>query len=65
MGGLWTLGGGILAGPWSAMVPVGGSEAEEGGSRHSGGSLALPDLEGFSSVSEMNVQGSGCSLCSR
>jgi len=64
MDGLGTLGGGNLAGPGSAMVPVGGSEAGGGGSGHSGGSLALLDLEGLSGVSGMKVPGSGCSICS-
>jgi len=65
IGGLGSLGGGNLAGPGSAMVPVGGSGAGGGGSGRSGGSLALLDLEGLSGVSGMNVPGSGWSLCSR
>ena len=65
VGGLGTLEGGNLAGPGLAMVPVGGSGAGGGGSGHSGCSLGLLDLEGFSGVSEMNIPGSGCSLCSR
>ena len=52
------LGGGRLAGPGSAMVPVGGSGAGCGGSGRSGCSLALLDLEGRSGVSRMKVQGS-------
>jgi len=64
MGGLRSLGGGNLAGPGSAMVPVGGSRAEGVGSGRSGGSLALLDLEDLSGVSEINVPGSDCSLCS-
>jgi len=58
------LGVGNLAGPGSAMVPVGGSGAGGGGSGRSGGSLALLDLEGPSGVSGMNVPGKDCSLCS-
>jgi len=58
MGGLGTLGGGNLAGPQSAMVPVGGSGAGAGGSGRSGCSLAVRDLEGLSEVSGMNVPGS-------
>ena len=57
------MGGGNLAGPGSAMVPLGGSGAGGGGSGRSGGSLALLDLEGLSGVSGMNVPGSDCSLC--
>ena len=53
-----------MAGPGSAMVPVGGSGAGGGGSGCSGCSLALVDPEGLSGVSGMNVPGSGCSLCS-
>ena len=63
-GGLGGFGGANLAGPGSAMVPVGGSGSGGGGSVHSGGSLALLDLEGLSGVSGMNVPGSDCSLCS-
>jgi len=59
-----SLGGGNLAGPGSAIVPVGGSGSGGGGSDRAGGSLALLDLEGLSGVSGMNVQGSDCSLCS-
>jgi len=62
MGGLASLGGGNLAGPGSAMVPVGTSRAGGGASSHSGGTLALLDLAGLSGVSGMNVPGSGCSL---
>ena len=47
------------------MVPAGGSGAGGGGSGRSGCSLALLDLEGPSGLSEMNVPGSDCSLCSR
>jgi len=65
MGGLGSLGGGNLAGPGSAIVPVGGSGAGGVGSGRSGCSLALLDLEGLSSVSGMNEPGSGWSLCSR
>jgi len=65
MGGLGRLRGGNLAGPGSAMVPVGESGAGGGGSGRSGCSLALLDLEGLSGVSGMNVPGSGCSLSSR
>jgi len=64
IGGLRSLGGGNLAGPGSAIVPVGGSGSGFGGSERSGGSLALLDLEGLSSVSGMNVPGIDCSLCS-
>ena len=64
-GGLGALGGGNLAGPGSAMVPMGGSGSEGGGSVRSGGSLGLLDLEGLSGLSEMNVPGNGWSLCSR
>jgi len=63
-GRLAGLGGGNLAGPGSAMVPVGGSGAGGDGSGCSGGALALQDLEGLSGVSGMNVPGSDCSLCS-
>jgi len=62
MGGLGTLEGGNLAGPGSAMVPVGGSGAGGSRSGRSGCSLALLDLKGVSGVSGMNVPGSGCSL---
>jgi len=65
MGSLGSLGGGNLAGPGSAIVPVGGSWAGGGGSGRSGCSLALLDLEGLSGVSRMNVGGSCCALCSR
>ena len=65
MGGLGTLGRGTLAGPESAMVPVGGSGASGGGSGRSQCSLALLDLQRRSGVSGMNVPGSGCSLYSR
>jgi len=64
IGGLGSLGGGNLAGPGSAMVPLGGSGARGGGSGRSGGSLALLDLEGLSGLSGINVPGSCCSLCS-
>jgi len=64
MGGLGSFGGGSLAGPGSAMAPVGGSGAGGGGSGHSEGCLPLLDLEGLSGVSRMNVPGSDCSLCS-
>jgi len=60
-----SLEGGNLAGPGSAIMPVSGSGSRGGGSGRSGGSLALLDLEGLSGVSEMNVPGSGWSLCSR
>jgi len=63
IGGLGSLGGGSLAGPGSAMVPVGGSGA--GGSGRSGCSLPLLDLEGLSGVCGMKMPGSDCSLCSR
>jgi len=67
MGGLGTLGGGNLAGPGCAMVPVRGPGAGGGGSGHEGCSLALLNLEGLCGVSGMNVQvvGSGGSLCSQ
>jgi len=65
MGGLGTLGGGNLAGPGPAMVPVGKSGAGGGGSGCSGGSQALQDLEGLSGVSWMNVPGRDSFLCSR
>jgi len=65
MRSLGTLGGGNLAGPGSAIVPIGGSGAGGGGSGRSGWSLALLDLEGLSGVSGTNVLGSGWSLCSR
>jgi len=61
--GLGILGGGNLAGPGSAMVPVSGSGSGGGGSGRSGGGLPLLDLEGLSGVSGMNVPGSDCSLC--
>ena len=64
-GGLEGLGGGNLAGPGSAMVPVGGSGAGGGGSGCSRCSLALLDLEGLSGVSWINVPGSCWSLYSR
>ena len=63
--GLGGLGGDNLARHESPMVPVGGSGAGGGGSRRSGCSLTVLDLEGLSGVSEMNVPGSCCSLCSR
>jgi len=59
------LGGGNLAGPGSAIVPVGGSGSGGGGSGRSGGSLALLDPEGLPCVSGKNVPGSCCSLCSQ
>jgi len=65
MGGLRTIGGGNLARPGSAIVPVGESGAGDGGSGRSGCSRALLDLEGLSGVSGMNVPGSDCSVCSR
>jgi len=65
IGGLGSLGGGNLAGPGSAMVPVGGSGAGGVGSGRSGCSLTLLDLEGLSGMSGMNVPGSSWSLCSR
>jgi len=65
IGSVGSLGGGNLAGPGSAIVPVGGSGAGGGGSGHSGCSLVLLDLEGLSGLSGMNVPGSCCSLCSR
>jgi len=65
MGGLGSLGGGNLAGPGSATVPIGGSGAGGGGSGYSRYSLALLDHECLSGVSWMNVPGSCCSLCSR
>jgi len=64
MGGLGTLGGGNLAGPGSAIVPVGGSGSGGGGSGRSGGCLPFLDLECLSGVSGMHVPGSDCSLCS-
>jgi len=65
MGGLGTLGGGNLAGPGSALVPLGVSGGGGGGSGRSGCSVALLDLEGPCGVSGMNAPGSGWSLCSR
>jgi len=65
IGGLGSLGRGSLAGPGSAMVPVGGSGAGGGGSRRSGGGLPLLNLEGLSGVSRMNVPSSDCALSSR
>jgi len=62
MGGLRTLGGGNLAGPGSAMVPVDGSAAGGGGSGRSGGCLPFLGLESLSGVSGMNVPGTDCSL---
>jgi len=57
--------GGNLAGPWSAIVPVGWSGAGGGASGRSGCSLARLDLEGLSGVSGINVPGSCCPLYSR
>jgi len=65
MGGLGTLGGGNLARPGCATVPVRGSGAGDGASGRSGCSLVLLDLQGLSGVSGMNVPASGWSLCSR
>jgi len=65
IGGLGSLGGGNLAGPGSAKLPVSGSGSGGSGCGRSGCSLALLDLEGLSGVSGMNVPGSCCSLCSR
>jgi len=58
MGGSGHFRGGHLAGPGSAIVPVGGSGAGGGGSCHSGGSLPFLGLEGLTGVSGMNVLGS-------
>jgi len=65
MGGLGSLGGGNLARPGSAKVPVGGSGATGVGSVRSECSLVLRDLESLSGVSGINVPGSGWSLCSQ
>jgi len=62
IGGWGSLGGGNLAGPGSAMVPVGGPRAGGDGSGRSGWSLALLHLSGLSGQSGMNVLGSGWSL---